>query len=545
MSAILRQNAARFRAGVGGAQLRGGGDGRWMPGFGPAVPVKRRARYSHDPAAELMPAAEFLGHEPDYNAILEHNTDSPFNPARRKILGRLMGMFAMDYQGARSQERAFLRRLLDARNAREGYVANRALHLCGIPHAIRRTLALGVAESRFETGPLDGFLGAVQSRIAATTFSLLGPVGRETLWRLLVDASHDEKSQLIDGSDPVIERALILKALGSRRDRLGPWSAQGDRALDEIAQFAGMIRGKSREVLAARTTLMPGDEKRIAKGLNNVHGAQRAIFLARGECDPIFSWHEHAASDDTGVHKKPSEIASYIVLPELDRNLLVDRPRLHQALAEARACHGHGCPDKTPMNLAQVEALTDYFVGRDIASTRLTYKDEALEIFAEQGFDVVRPEAIEAIRSDARGVYKFDAAVGLGLLLSRFTGAMYVRRILSDQMTARADPAGQFLEALTKGLAVPFLVRAPKSDPRPWAAVFAREETGENVLDVHDPVEDELVVLRAKALTEAMLPFEEFGERARIDAYLAPAALDLLAPPFGLAFPELGIRDVL
>src|SRR5690606_39032748 len=118
-----------------------------------------RWRHALDPAAELMPAAEFLGQDPDFQAILEEHEGSPFDPARRKVLGRLMGVFAMDYQGARSEERRFLRRLLAARNAREGYAANRALHLLGVPHAVRRTLALGVAEARFEVGPPLGFLG--------------------------------------------------------------------------------------------------------------------------------------------------------------------------------------------------------------------------------------------------------------------------------------------------------------------------------------------------------------------------------------------------
>ena len=167
MTAILRNNATTSRQSVGGAKMGRGGSGKapLVAGHGIAK-VKQQLRKPADPAAELMPAAEFLGHETDYVAILESFPDSPFDPARRKVLGRLMGMFAMDYQGARSAERAFLRRLLLARNAREGYVANRALHLCGAQHALRRTLALGVAESRWEEGRNVGFLGAVQARIA-------------------------------------------------------------------------------------------------------------------------------------------------------------------------------------------------------------------------------------------------------------------------------------------------------------------------------------------------------------------------------------------
>ena len=211
-------------------------------------------RFPADPAAELMPAAEFLGHDPDFPAILESFEGSPFDPARRRVLGRLMGVFAMDYQGARSEERRFLRRLLGSRNAREGYAANCALHLCGASHAIRRTLALGVAESRWTYGCRRGFLGAVQARLAATTFQMLGPAARETLWSTLTMAGTDAAGRRVPDADPVIERALVLKALAARRNRFGPWCPSGPDALDEIVGFAAEIRGLAIERLAVGTT---------------------------------------------------------------------------------------------------------------------------------------------------------------------------------------------------------------------------------------------------------------------------------------------------
>ena len=267
MTAILRNNAVSGRE---AAVVRDGGGGGSTKGLRRGGPVRRKTDLPEDPAAELMPAAEFLGNETDFVAIMEKFPDSPFDPARRKVLGRLMGMFAVDYQGASPEERRFLKRLLATQNAREGYVANRALHLCGASHVIRRTLALGVAESRFATRPTLGFLGAVQARVSATTFRLLGPQGRETLWNVLTLAGCDEHNRPLSAADRVLERALILKALAARRHRVGPWSTTGQAALDEITTFATEIRGVRRETLAARTTLVPGDPSRPAPRLATI-----------------------------------------------------------------------------------------------------------------------------------------------------------------------------------------------------------------------------------------------------------------------------------
>ncbi|MEO0814250.1 MAG: hypothetical protein AAFY60_15415, partial [Myxococcota bacterium] len=285
MSSIRRSNALnRYRSDAPG--LGKGGSGR-SPGTLGRPRVGQKARFPADPAAELMPAAEFLGHEPDFPAILESFEGSPFDPARRKVLGRLMGVFAMDYQGARTEERRFLKRLLAARNAREGYAANRALHLCGTNHAIRRTLALGVAESRQPYGPLRGFLGAVQARIAATTFQMLGPESRELLWSTLTLAGTSKTGGVLEGADPVIERALVLKGLAARRHRVGPWCVDGARAVEELVQFAREIRGADLDALAAKTSLEPIDESLQDRSAFDPDAIPER---ARAEIDPLFAW---------------------------------------------------------------------------------------------------------------------------------------------------------------------------------------------------------------------------------------------------------------
>jgi hypothetical protein len=534
VTAILRQNAAVSGPEVRRPGLGSGGGSEVLPSS--AKKVGKKGIYSRDPAAELMPAAEFLGFEPDFGAVLEDFQGSPFDPARRRVLGRLAGVFAMDYQGARAEERRFLRRLLVARNAREGYAANRALHLLGVTPIVRRTLAIGVAEARFATGPVAGFLGAVQARVAATTFRLLGPEGREQLWNLLTVAGCDAERRPVSGADRVLERALVLKALAARRHRIGPWSKDGSTALYEISSFAEALRGASRRKLAALTTLIPEPGTAVSASHAKLTPATRAVILARGEVDPIFAWREHG-SPRIGGGAGGDANAVDDSLPDLDRGPLLDRSRLHQALAEARAFTGR-------LEQTFADALTDYMAGRELSPARLAKKDEALAVLAKRGFDVVRGASVEAIRRDAQGVYRFDAARALGDLLSRYSGATYLHRVFSDQVTAGAEPIAQITAALATGFAVPVSVAELKQHFSRAYAVTALADEADQTFEVLNAENGEALSLSAPALLAPSLP-KDFGSKARAEAYFAPAALDLLAPPFGLTFPAIGIEDQL
>jgi len=549
MTVVQRNNAAHGAPGAAsGAAVRqpgiaGGGGGQARVRGQPSGRVERKGRYSRDPAAELMPAAEFLGQEPDFDAVLEDFAGSPFDPARRRVLGRLAGVFAMDYQGARAEERRFLRRLLQAGNAREGYAANRALHLSGVAHIVRRTLALGVAESRFAIEPTAGFLGAVQARLAATTLRLLGPESRESLWNLLTLAGTDSERRAVAGADRVLERALILKALAARRHVLGPWSTRGREALLEVIEFALQIRAVTRDALARYTTLRPSPGAPLAPLVAKaVSAGAQAGLIARGDLDPAFAWRTHAAHVErliAPLAAPPVESAAGVedTLPDLDRNPLLDRPRLHHALAEARLCGEVLLPG------SRAEALSDYLVGRDLSAARLAKKDDALVRLAKRGFDVVRAGAIESMRQDARELYQFDAARAFGDLLCRYSGATYLRRVFSDQQTAGTDPLGQIADALRLGLAVPFVVKELKIPlTRVYAVVASVGEGPARLFELYDPCRAEPVHVSPHVLVAAVVA-EPLGRQARAEAYLVPVALDLLAPPFGIAFPSLGIED--
>lgn len=522
MTSIRRGNSLnRYRAGES-SSLGRGGSGR-SPRSRRAAPADNELRYPADPAAELMPAAEFLGAEPDFPAILESYEGSPFDPARRRVLGRLMGVFAMDYQGARTEERRFLRRLLAARNAKEGYSANRGLHLNGTEPAIRRTLALGVAESRRSHGPLRGFLGAVQARTAATTLRLLGPEARELIWATLTLAGTRSDGGPVVDSDPVIERALILKALAARRARLGPWASDGPEALEEVVQFAREIRGSHVDHLARTTCIADG----------------APLEAARGEVDPVHAWAHHGRSGDVR-EGRATEVDPWEILGELARNPLLERPRYHQALAEARVAAHH------PLTDACHSALSAFLTGESVEDPGAL--DDAFAVIDEHAFDLADRETVTAIREDARGIYRFDAARALSDLLSRVTGATYLRKVFSDQLTAGTDPIHQIAGSLDAGMAVPVTFQELRERRfRALSVLTSQPVEGkrrEYKLRVSEPAGSLDAYVLGSMLTRPELP-EAFGKRSRVDAYFSPAALDLLAPPFGIPFGEIGIEDEL
>ena len=83
MSVRLRSRAADSSR-VGEGLLRGGGSDRGLY-FPPTGEVKQRLRYSRDPAAELMPAAAFLGQEPDFAAIAYLENDGRHQPCQHQL----------------------------------------------------------------------------------------------------------------------------------------------------------------------------------------------------------------------------------------------------------------------------------------------------------------------------------------------------------------------------------------------------------------------------------------------------------------------------
>ena len=539
MSVILRSRKGIPQK-AKGADLQHGGSGG-APLANALEGAHLELRYSADPAADLMPAAAFLGHEVDYVAILEKFPDSPFDPAKRKKLGKLMGIFAMDYQSARSEERDFLRQLLESRNAKEGYAANCSLHWCGVSNAIRRTLALSVAQSRFELGPCDGFLGAVQARHAAVTLELLGPLGRERIWDCLTRAGTHASGKVYKKADRMIERGLILKALAARRDRLGPWSCDGEEALQEIELFAKSIRGCSREVLAYRTTLrrpgeIQGKQGALAKDAKD--SLRYLADIAYAEIDPIRAWSKQRKpwKDDKN---HPEIDDAFEQMPELDRNPLLQRTRVHCALAQASAGYVKGLDNRWS------EALTDYVIGRDMSPRKEERKDKALEYFAEHGFDICHSSDLEAIRSDAQGIYKYQADRAFGTLTSVFSGATYVRKMVSDLLNAGQNPIGEIEKNLHDGFSLPLIFCEMKFGfYKTTAAVESIRGEEYNQLILYGSKSIQCDFVPAPFLLAKVLP-EVFGRDARLDHYFSPLGLDLMMPPFGIEFSSLGIVDQL
>ncbi|MEM6730424.1 MAG: hypothetical protein AAF658_02645, partial [Myxococcota bacterium] len=381
-----------------------------------------------------------------------------------------------------------------------------------------------------------GFLGAVQARIAATTFQMLGPESRELLWSTLTLAGTSSEGRVLAEADPVIERALVLKALAARRNRVGPWAKDGAAAVEEIVQFAREIRGSTFEHLAAMTTLEPVDVE-LQHPLAFDESA--VVLRAQAEIDPIAAWHQNGRTAAAAVGAA-TDLDPWEVLPELDRNPLFERPRYHQALAEARATRGH------PLCSEEHDALTRFITGQELLGKHESALSQAFQVIERNGFDLADRTVLETVREDAMGIYRFDAARALSDLLSRYTGATYVRRVFSDQLTAGTDPMGQIASSLDAGMPVPLTVQEVRKHRFKALSVLTSEVVEAKPRDYKLRVsggELDAFVL-ASMLTQPELP-EAFGKKARADAYLAPAALDLLAPPFGIVFEPLGIEDEL
>ncbi|MEL6544053.1 MAG: hypothetical protein AAFQ82_05470, partial [Myxococcota bacterium] len=108
------------------------------------------------------------------------------------------------------------------------------------------------------------------------------------------------------------------------------------------------------------------------------------------------------------------------------------------------------------------------------------------------------------------------------------------------------DPLTQIALSLDSGLAVPLTLQELKKSRFRALSVLASERVEskrrEYKMRVQEPDGDLDAFVFGSMLLQPELP-EAFGKKTRADAYLAPAALDLLAPPFGIPFVSLGIED--
>ena len=145
--------------------------------------------------------------------------------------------------------------------------------------AINREPMLKAVAARLEAMPLTEQQKALLTGGVAYTFGpanepLVRPIqaviAGDTLSRM--PATPKARVQaMLDGSENDIERALILKSLGPRRNQLLAKGPEAAKALGEVENYAGIIRGSPTSLLLDRTTILGLNEKGELISLQQQH----------------------------------------------------------------------------------------------------------------------------------------------------------------------------------------------------------------------------------------------------------------------------------
>jgi hypothetical protein len=211
-------------------------------------------------------------------------------PETRSSEMQFMNRFVL---GTPNSSRA-LRTYMDVRDQQEHYPSR-------ISDSVVHTLTRAVAEPRSQTpNGREGVMSHQQALNVAVALTLMPQDHFTRLQRTLDHAGTTLNNNPVPGNDHY-ERALILKSLGARTDRLteqdsGPLTAGHRPAsyMQEIESFATSIRGMNRQDLMRRTTL--------TDIYGNGHGLQQAFScscaattaqIAHSEADPIYAMFAH------------------------------------------------------------------------------------------------------------------------------------------------------------------------------------------------------------------------------------------------------------
>jgi len=197
-------------------------------------------------------------------------------------------------------------------NAHAALKTYASLHDLELPETLKQTLVLGVTYPR--TAAPEGRRGVLtlsQAVRAAGVLTRLPPESRRRVDALLKTAGQPGASD----TGPIIEEALILKALGAR--------PQPDKdALTAIEDFAKAIHGLPRYVLVRVTSLLDLDSRANTAAVDSItidysppRGSQQnkgllgsscgpaAVEVLLGEADPIFAFHVHAGNGDDDLRE--------------------------------------------------------------------------------------------------------------------------------------------------------------------------------------------------------------------------------------------------
>ena len=148
------------------------------------------------------------------------------------------------------------------------------------------SLVRGIAQPRgTDSAGSEGVLTVSSAVNAAKTVAALSPQSRKALTQLTAKVGR---------ADPLMERALIYKAVSARTAQLGSSDpAVVNAALAEVSTFAANIRGKGTVELIHRTSVIDLNIDDVPEGLQQrfwMSCVTTAFQIVKAEADPIYAW---------------------------------------------------------------------------------------------------------------------------------------------------------------------------------------------------------------------------------------------------------------
>lgn len=264
---------------------------------------------------------------------------------------------------------------------------DRRQHPGRITPDIVRALSMGVGEARTSaTQGREGILTNASAVNAANALIHMPQADYDKIRGALASAGTPATA----GSDPQTERALILKAVGARHERLTDYTAwnatgQASPAANEITQFADAIRGKNAATLIERTTALDLDGDGVNEALRqkwNDSCVQATLQIARAEADPIYAWQLHQSD---------------VLNNTLTTGIIADEQKQQLIAAggdpKARGTSGTGTqiePWTSTLNNSVSPTTNRNYEERVIADNQQSRTNavEMLEVFVKSGTDV-------------------------------------------------------------------------------------------------------------------------------------------------------------
>lgn len=350
---------------------------------------------------------------------------------------------------------------------------------------VREALVRGVAERRTadDVGQ-EGVLGVKQAEEAAKALATMPQAQYDSVARALSSAGVSPSGS--PKADAQAERALILKAVAARADRLQPnavdeftkkigltSTTEAERAMKECTDFADDIRGEPRDEMLRTTTAMDieaantsnvdpnalpvegtagtdtrGDNDGLYQRFEDTCGPTTSQ-ITRSEADPVFARKLHDNGLNSSDPTNPTGVQQRETL-EKPRFFDVNDVEVVPTSAELKAWEADHT--KLPKNATQVEA------GSTSSSRRAeqTYERTNSQLDALSGPDFMKDATRKLLNGEDLGIIDRTAAnFTLGRLRSANDGHPTEAEVKQMQTERGGNGNGMRLDPALREIASP------------------------------------------------------------------------------------------